>query len=516
MSRRESVETTAVEDGETRWAGIEAARGLEPRYELKQRIGSGAMGVVHAAYDPRLNRILAIKLLSPERETPRARQRLLREAQAMARLAHPNVISVHDVGEMDGRVFVAMDYVQGETLSRWLETHTREWREVVDLFVQAGRGLAAAHDAGMVHRDFKPQNVLVDEHMVARVMDFGLVRPSEESMFDGEIADLEEATDPSVELSGEPNQGTDPALLTKTGAVLGTPAYMAPEQATGKGVDARSDQFSFCVALFEGLYGHRPYEGGSAAELASSAQHEQLVSPKRRADVPPRIHAAMLRGLRRDPEKRWPSMDALLHELTRTRFHIPVRAIAVGTGVVLLAGITYANVDAARAWLNPVTITLESSAGELDGPMELHEAGERDRYVAGTVANKGRLELLVQIPSAGRYYLHGLVWEQSLGGDRGDADSFFVYLDGGDEKLWHFGCQNQLFPERVLVDHWSWQPVLHMANADSDCEVSQELGWDLEGGEHLIVVRNREDAPSPETAARLARLVVTNQRDWRP
>jgi hypothetical protein len=436
----------------------------------------------------------------------------------MARLSHPNVVAVHDAGVDDGRVFIAMDYIDGTTLSRWLKTEPRNWRDVVRMFVQAGRGLAAAHAAGLVHRDFKPENVLIDESGVARVMDFGLVRPLDESVADDELdATPGERLEALAALRRAGDAGTlADDSLTKTGAILGTPAYMAPEQGHGKAADPRSDQFSFCVALFEGLHGHRPYEGGSAADLLATSEEEELLSTKRRSDVPPRIYSAIRRGLRTQPDRRWPSMGALLDELERTRFNISVGSvlgIAAATVVVVAAAV---NIDTLRAWWDPVTLTIPVDEAALVEPMGLHTSPGGEPYVVSTVANKGRLELNVEIPTSGRYYLHGLVWEQKLGGDRGDADSFFVYVDGGEEKLWHFGCQNEVSPEHVLIDNWAWQPVLHMANADSDCDILPEFSWDLKAGPHRIIIRNREDAPSPELAARLARVVVTNQADWRP
>jgi serine/threonine protein kinase len=199
------------------------------------RIGAGGMGVVYAAYDPELDRRVALKLLRPDRFGSDAdRLRLLREAQALARLADPHVVSVYDTGTFGDRVFVAVELVEGETLRQWLgglRAAPRSWREVLARFLPAGRGLAAAHAAGLVHRDFKPENVLLGRDGRVRVADFGLA---------------EAAPEPGGKLA---------ALPAEWGLVLGTPAYMAPEQLRGIAVDARSDQFSFCVALFEALYG---------------------------------------------------------------------------------------------------------------------------------------------------------------------------------------------------------------------------------------------------------------------
>jgi serine/threonine protein kinase len=491
--------------------GVDHTASRAGRYEIRERIGAGAMGVVYEAFDPQLHRKLAVKFVVSQRDTPRARDRLLREAQALARVKHPNVVSVFDAGESGGQVFVAMDYVAGVTLAQWLAgAHT--WREVVQMFVQAGRGLAAAHAAGLVHRDFKPENVLVDEHGVARVVDFGLVRPLDEST-QGEDADVTSPTSTSTESNSATGNGTlvDDSL-TQAGAIVGTPAYMAPEQASGRAADPRSDQFSFCVALFEGLHGRRPQETESTLGPANSRERGRSW----RGDIPPRIQAAIRRGLSIDPRDRWPSMTALLTELERTRIHISWWSVGAAVSTVIAIVLVALNFDALRAWYSPVTLIFSINEAQLVEPMRLYTSPGGEPYAASTVANMGRVELDVELPSAGRYYLHGLAWEPQLGGERGDADSFFVYVDDGDEKLWHVGCQNEVMPEHVLIDNWAWQPVLHMANADSDCVIDPELSWQLDAGRHRIVFRNREFAATPETAARIARVVLTNQRDWRP
>ena len=254
------------------------------RYVVVDLIGAGAMGVVYAAWDPQLQRRVALKLLRPEREDAR----LLREAQTMARLQHPNVVAVHDVGAIDERVFVAMELVEGDTLAGWLNARPRTWREIVAIFVQIGEGLAAAHDAGLVHRDFKPDNVLVGADGRARVGDFGLA--------------YAEPTD----AVGAP---------TQTHALVGTPAYMAPEQLAGEAADARSDQFAYCTALFEALYGARPFAAGELAELRAAIVAGPRLSTSAR--VPARVKRIVLRGLEADPAKRFASMRALVGELAR-------------------------------------------------------------------------------------------------------------------------------------------------------------------------------------------------------
>jgi len=231
------------------------------RYLVLDHVGSGGMGDVFAAYDPELDRKIALKLLRAEGEArgERGRGRLLREAKAIAKLSHPNVVVVYDAGTYDDRVFVAMEFVEGQTLAAWLAERPRAAREILTVFEAAARGLSAAHAAGLVHRDFKPQNVMVGAGGKVRVMDFGLARPiaAEEAPRDGapvaaKVAPLD---------SGAP--------LTLTGELLGTPLYMAPEQFQGLRTDARTDQFSFCVALYQALYGAHPFRAHALTHLMS-------------------------------------------------------------------------------------------------------------------------------------------------------------------------------------------------------------------------------------------------------
>jgi WD40 repeat protein/serine/threonine protein kinase len=267
------------------------------RYTLLRQIGSGAMSFVHAAYDEELDRRVAIKLL---RSPLTARDaRLRREAKALAQVAHPNVVAVHDIGDWDGRLFIAMELVTGQTLDVWLRAGRRTWKQIVEVFLHAGRGLAAAHALGLVHRDFKPANVMVGDDGRPRVLDFGLVRLAEGAGADDDSAgDAARVEDPSA----------DAGALTATGAHLGTPAYMAPEQRAGLAADARSDQYSFCVALHEALFGARPG--------ATPAEHEA----RRERPVPARLARVIQRGLAWAPDARWPSMAHLLDRLERLRW----------------------------------------------------------------------------------------------------------------------------------------------------------------------------------------------------
>jgi tetratricopeptide (TPR) repeat protein len=273
------------------------------RYVILDRIGSGGMGVVYAAYDPELDRRVALKLLRTDRFAAPGHLRLLREAQALARLTHPNVVAVHDAGTFGDRVFVTMELVEGETLRQWLEAGARSWREVLDRLLAAGRGLAAAHAAGLVHRDFKPENVLLGRDGRVRVVDFGLAKA---------LADAAEEESPVPDSGGELA-----SPLTEWGAVLGTPAYMAPEQIRGIAADARSDQFSFCVALYEALYDERPFAGKGPREIAESVARGVPREAPAGTKVPGWLRAVVLRGLKADPEERYPGMDDLLRDLER-------------------------------------------------------------------------------------------------------------------------------------------------------------------------------------------------------
>jgi len=276
-------------------------------FVVLRKLGEGGMGVVYAAYDEELERKVAIKLLRTDfsgEQQSLGQARLLREAQAMAKLSHPNVAQIYAVGEASGAVFIAMEFVSGHNLREWLERAARPWRAVLAAYLQAGQGLAAAHAAGIVHRDFKPDNVLMGEDLRVRVVDFGLARPGD--------AGPEPMTTAS---SGAASGSFSAALLTQQGAFIGTPAYMAPEQHRREPADAQSDQFSFCVALFEGLYGLRPFPGGDVAELAQAVLAGKRQDPPRDSPVPAWVLAALARGLSREPAHRFPDMPALLAAL---------------------------------------------------------------------------------------------------------------------------------------------------------------------------------------------------------
>ena len=302
------------------------------RYLVLSVVGEGGMGVVYAAFDPELDRKVAIKLLQAGRGSGGShgdQAWLLREAQAMARLQHPNALAVHDVGTLPGdRVFVAMELVDGSTLREWGRVVRRSWQDVVGVMGRrgAGAGLAAAHDAGLVHRDFKPDNVLVGNDGRARVMDFGLAR------LHGEQPSSRDS-DRAIPLRSPLAEN-----LTQEGTVAGTPAYMAPEVERGLAADARSDQFAFGVALYEALYRKRPFDGSTK----STPRPLPADSP-----VPARIGKVALRAIASEPGARYPSMDALLAELVDEPAGSR-RTIVAGGLALVAAGATIAVVVATR------------------------------------------------------------------------------------------------------------------------------------------------------------------------
>ena len=270
------------------------------RFTVLGLVGRGGLGEVYAAYDPELDRRVALKVLAHADDRAGV-ARLRREAMAMARLSHPNVARVFDVGNVDSRLFSAMEFIRGQTLRSWLTAQPRGWREVRDVFLAAGQGLAAAHREGIVHRDFKPDNVLIDEDGRARVVDFGLAMPAPDDVSPGHHTadedELAEATQPS------------------DAALGGTPAYMAPEQHLGRSPDARADQFGFCVALFEALYGRRPFLGRTWQTLSPQVLRGGLEGMASARRVPVHLRRVVLRGLSAAPERRFPDMDALLADL---------------------------------------------------------------------------------------------------------------------------------------------------------------------------------------------------------
>jgi serine/threonine protein kinase len=317
------------------------------------------MGVVYRARDAELGRDVAVKLVTTTGATSDTlATRLMREAQALAQLSHPNVVAVYDVGRVEDGVFLAMELVAGDTGDEWIKKRP-PWREVLQVFLDAGRGLAAAHKVGLVHRDFKPANLILGSDGRVRVLDFGLARTAQSGMH--ESAYLESLGDDATTWSGvasaappssdevetrdarlppkatamaveplsptpkdsvkEPMSSSERRLLetplTQVGAIVGTPPYMAPEQHLGGGCDARTDQFSFCVAFYQALYGERPFDGANYAELSTNIIKGKIKPPPPGSSVPAWLRAVVLRGLSVSPDKRFASMDAILDAMAR-------------------------------------------------------------------------------------------------------------------------------------------------------------------------------------------------------
>ncbi|HEV3032572.1 MAG TPA: protein kinase, partial [Polyangia bacterium] len=341
-----------VIDDQPETTGVALFRGgMIGRYIVLGLLGKGGMGVVYSAYDPELDRKIALKLLrvahrKKGEDVDAKRTRLLREAKAIARLSHPAVVVVYDVGTFQDQVFIAMELVDGMTAMRWRATRNPSWKEVLRVFMEAGEGIEAAHAADLIHRDFKPENVMVTREGKVRVMDFGLARTMERITEDvpPDAPDADGPTLPSIRQS-EPR-------LTNEGNVVGTPAYMPPEQYLGF-ADERSDQFSFCVSLYECLYGQHPFETRGSTSLASNMQAGRVHEAPPHTKVPLWVRKILLRGLKPRPEDRYASMRELLTALghdpavARRRWLI---AGSVAAGAVALAFGMQRAADSKRAF----------------------------------------------------------------------------------------------------------------------------------------------------------------------
>lgn len=334
-------------------------------YVILEQLGAGGMGVVYTAYDPKLDRKVALKVLRTDCEADRivARQRLLDEGRALARVNHPNVVAVHDVGTFEDEVYIAMELVEGRTLGEWRREVTRSWSDIVRLFLEVASGLSAVHDAGLVHRDVKPDNILVDGSGRARVTDFGLARP--------QGPDLRPLAEAELALVGAVSTPSSPRVdLTQTGARLGTPAYMSSEQLQGLPATDKSDQFGFCVALWETLYQERPFEGQNWYSLIIAVGKGQIREPTPKPgtrSIPSWLRRIIERGLNPDPALRWPSMEALGAALAAGDPHRRRRRWwAVGGAVTALAMLGAGTTAAARARTRQAIEACEAQSARID------------------------------------------------------------------------------------------------------------------------------------------------------
>jgi tetratricopeptide (TPR) repeat protein len=346
--------------------GRRAAPPVIGRYQVIARLGGGASGEVWSAIDPQLDRKVAVKVLHDTAALEDRRAAMVREAKSLAKLSHPNVVPVFDAGVHDGRVFVTLELVEGSTMRQWLAT-PRPWHEIVDVFVQAARGLQAAHTAGIVHRDFKPENVLIGSDGRVRVSDFGIARDA-----------------------GDREEGPIGDTITSTAGV-GTPAYMAPEQFLGDPIDPRADQFGFCVALHEALCGERPFVGRDRMTLAANVTAGRRRPPPTGIDAPRWLLAIVTRGLSTDPVRRWPDMATVARELehrprTRTgRWLVGIAATAGALGLLLAredASVGHCDDGAARVatvWSPSAAATIRDTFAATGLP---HATDRAERLVA--------------------------------------------------------------------------------------------------------------------------------------
>lgn len=332
------------------------------RYVVLDLVGHGGMGRVYKAYDPKLKREVALKLLRTN--DPEMEQRAIREAQAMASLAHPNVVPVYDVDRADARIYIAMEFIRGKTLRAWLKTvdpSERTVPAVLDIMLQVGRGLAAAHEADLVHRDLKPSNVVLGEDGRARVMDFGLARGG------GVETDTGDFSGESIDTAGP---------LTQMGTVLGTPPYMPPEQHRAGVVDERSDQYAYCVVFYEALFGRRPFDTDKLEALAKLKERGLSDWPATPA-VPPWLAKAIRKGLSPRPAGRFATMHALLSAIDRQSSRQARRGPIAGAVLLASAG------AGALAWSQAATSeTADPCAQAAEATAELWNDAERSTVTA--------------------------------------------------------------------------------------------------------------------------------------
>lgn len=400
--------------------GLAADREMGPpqslaHYELRGELGRGGMGVVYVAEDRKLDRKVAIKTLRTPGED-RARARLVREAKALAKLSHPNVVRIYEIGEVEGAAFIVMEFVEGRTLGAWLAEEQPSLAELLAVFQAAGRGLQAIHAAGLIHRDVKPDNLMIDDEGRVLVMDLGIARS-------------DDSVEPELRESAELD--APPETLTRTGALLGSPAYMAPEQFRAEALTARVDQFSLCVTLWEAVYGERPFAGRTLGQLMSSVSEGRLREPEG-GRAPAWLRRVLERGLAADPKRRFESMAALVEALAGPRW--PRGRVGglvlggLGLGLAALAGFLLFTLGRSEAGREhgrgegsptavfeapPVDAKADAAAAETEGPSA---AGARSRVLE----QRGDHIALAPDGRSVVYAAEGRLW--------------LVDLDGGDER----------------------------------------------------------------------------------
>jgi tetratricopeptide (TPR) repeat protein len=362
--------TTDGVSGAADGGGAHLERGaVVGRYVVLRELGAGGMGVVYAAYDPELDRRVALKLVLPGTGGGETRTRLLREAQVLAKLSHRNVVAIHDVGTMGEQVWLAMELVRGQTLREWLK-EPRDWREVLGVMRKAGRGLAAAHASKLLHRDFKPDNVMVGKKGGVKVMDFGLARARSTVMA---------SVDPEVSMRAPvPAVNTFAMGVTEVGMLVGTPLYMAPEQHLGGDLTPAADQFSLCVTLWEALYGERPFGGETLDELVGNMLAGRVREPPKGRGVPGWLRRVCERGLSEEPRWRHASVEGLLDALAKGRVRARIRKSLAAVGVLAVLGM---GAEVYRRWdIMQRTAACEASGDEVEvawnpeRKQELHDA----------------------------------------------------------------------------------------------------------------------------------------------
>jgi serine/threonine protein kinase len=350
--------------------GAHPGRHTIGRYVIEAIRGAGGMGVVYRAFDPELNRVVALKVLRRGADSAR----LKREAQALAKLDHPNVVAVYDVGTQD-EMFIAMEYVDGDNLREWLGQATRDPRRVLDVLVDAGRGVAAMHLLGLIHRDLKPDNIFVSNAGQVLVGDFGLVRT------------------PGSHDGIPTGDGAATAALTHS-TIVGTPAYMPPEQAAREAT-AASDQFSFCVTAWEALTGERPFAGTSLKEIHANVHGAVIVEPAAKRALPRRVEAALRRGLAADPARRFASMEDLLRIIDRrkrTRWRLAAASTVGVAAIVIAVSATRSPTDPKQALLpcgDEDTLIAESWNPTLHAALERALARNPEQMAGAAVASSG-------------------------------------------------------------------------------------------------------------------------------